>query len=75
MQAHGSQREYTSPASTALLGKQQTLKIEFAEILEYNRNCDPLEKLERDELVIDLAMRDRMVAQGDAAVRHPPNLF
>jgi len=66
-EAHGSAREYTSEASTSLLSQQQSLKIEFAEILEYNRNCDPLEKLERDELVIDVAMRDRMVAQGDAA--------
>jgi hypothetical protein len=47
-----------------------TVKTKFQDILEQNKTCPDIERLERAELTIDVAEKARMVALADSQARH-----
>jgi len=51
-------------------GQLAELKETFERMLEHNKTCPDIEKLDRNELTIDLAEKARMVALADSQARH-----
>ena len=55
-----------SEAGTKVLADLAKLKETFEGILQHNKTCPEMERLERGELTIDVAEKDRKVALADA---------